>query len=187
MGQRDILLVIAKLLQKYKIPFLLTGSFAVSYYGYPRATHDIDFVIEISNLDYLVLEHALQKLGESYLIDWKDMKNAIVKHTQFDILHLESSLKIDFWILKMNDFDQVKMKRKNEIEIERLKIPLISPEDLILTKLLWCKDVESEKHMRDCAGIIKVQGNRLDRKYLISSAKKLGLTGLLDEVSEMEY
>ena len=46
-GQRDILIKIVELLEEYGISYLLTGSFAVSYYGFPRATHDIDFVIEI--------------------------------------------------------------------------------------------------------------------------------------------
>lgn len=47
MGQRDLLLLIGKLLNRHQVNYLLTGSLAVSYYGYPRATHDIDFLIEI--------------------------------------------------------------------------------------------------------------------------------------------
>ena len=46
-GQRDILITFAKLFRRFNVPYLLTGSFAVSSYGYPRATHDIDFVLEV--------------------------------------------------------------------------------------------------------------------------------------------
>lgn len=187
MGQREILLLISKLLAELQISYLLTGGFAASYYGYPRATHDIDFVLEIKMAEYSKLKKALRQLPKSFLIDWEEVREGIKRYTHFNIVDAGSGIKIDFWPVDKSGFNKSRFKRKKEAIIFDKHIWLISPEDLILIKLLWCKDVKSEKHMLDCAGIIKVQGNRLDRKYLISIAKKLGLTDLLNKVNEMDY
>ena len=69
LGQRDILLTVTKNLNTYHISYLLTGSFAVSYYGIPRATHDIDFVIEIDKENLDKLNMCLKKLSKEYLFD----------------------------------------------------------------------------------------------------------------------
>lgn len=182
LGQRDILLNISGAFRKLKIPYLLTGSFAVSYYGLPRATHDIDFIIEIrkENLDKLKL--LLSKLGKEYSCDLSDVENPPPHSFQFNIYHPETGVKIDFWMVKNNDFEKNKFKRKKEIIIDKTKIPVVSAEDLILNKLLWSKEIVSERHLKDCQGIIKIQGEKLDYRYLETWAKKLDITKLLKSI-----
>lgn len=183
MGQRELLLAIVKILDKYKIPYLLTGSLASSYYGIPRATHDIDFVIEVQKDYKNNLLQAVDKLDRSYLVSKKDIEKAVEDFSTFNIFHLESGIKIDFWLSKKGEFELGKFKRKREVKFGRIKVKLISPEDLIITKLLWCKDIRSEKHIQDCAGIWKTQKEKLDKDYLSSWTKKLGIEKLLKEIS----
>jgi hypothetical protein len=57
-----------------------------------------------------------------------------------------------------------------------------SPEDLILSKLLWGQQTQSEKQWRDVLGIVKVQADRLDAEYLSLWAEHLGLVELLVQV-----
>ena len=186
MGEREILDDITRLLTKNNIPYLLTGSFAVSYYGVPRATHDIDLVIEVDRENYPNLKKAINGLDKSYLIDMGQIEEAIKKSSQFDILHLDSGIKIDFWLVRQNDFDLSKLKRGKNFILFKQKIHLISPEDLILTKLLWCKQIRSERHMRDCAGIWKVQGKKLDKKYLELWAKRLAVEKYYREMQKTD-
>ncbi|MCJ7740965.1 nucleotidyl transferase AbiEii/AbiGii toxin family protein [Candidatus Microgenomates bacterium] len=186
MGEREILDDITRLLTKNKIPYLLTGSFAVSYYGIPRATHDIDLIIEVSRENYSQLKKTIDGLDRSYLIDNNQIKEAIEKSSQFDILHLDSGIKIDFWLVKQTDFDLSKLKRGENITLYGQKIHLVSPEDLILTKLLWCKQIRSEKHIRDCAGIWKVQGKKLDKKYLELWVKRLAVEKFYKEMQKTD-
>jgi hypothetical protein len=40
------LTLIARTLKEAEIPFMLTGSLAAAFYGAPRATQDVDFIIE---------------------------------------------------------------------------------------------------------------------------------------------
>lgn len=182
LGQRDILLEIAQILKQYKIPYLLTGSFAVSYYGIPRATHDIDFVIEIHQKNLEKLKIVLKKLSKDYLAEQLEIENPPDRSFQFNVYHPETGLKIDFWLVKKDEFEENKFKRKKEIFIARQKISLISAEDLILTKLLWCKDIKSERHLKDCQGILKIQEDKLDFKYLQNWVKKLEVTKLFKEI-----
>lgn len=188
MGQRDILINIAGLLERHKVHYLLTGSFAVAYYGYPRATHDIDFIIEVHKDKVKKIVELFSDLdNRKYLIDHREIEEAINKSTQFNIYSVDSGIKIDFWIVGEKEFDKSKFQRKREITIDKQKIKIISPEDLILTKLLWCKEIRSERHLRDCTGVWKIQKNVLDKHYLDFWAKKLGTAHLLEEVSTSEY
>jgi len=187
LGQRDLVKIFVQLLDKYKINYLLTGSLAVSFYGYPRATHDIDFIIEIQQQDSQKILKASKNLDASFLVDYLQIEEAIVNSSQFNILHPETGIKMDFWIVGKNKFEKNKFKRKKSILIDRQKVNLISAEDIILTKLLWCKTIRSERHLRDCVGILKVQENKLDKDYLDRWIKELKIEELFKEISTKNY
>lgn len=186
-GQREILINIVELMEEYKISYLLTGSFAVSYYGFPRATHDIDFVVEIHRGEKRKILVLLKRLGRGFDYDEKLVVRAIENFGQFDVFHFDSAVKIDFWIRKQDELERNKFKRSRVIKIGSKSISAVSAEDLILTKLVWCREVRSDRHLRDCVGIIKTQQKELDWKYLNFWAKKLEVTGFLAEVKESDY
>ena len=187
MGQRDIVQLFARIFQKYKISYLLTGSIAVSYFGYPRATHDIDFVIEIQKDKSSKLLTAFKKLGQTFIIDILEIQRVLMKSGQFNLYHSESGIKIDFWVVGDKEFEKNKFKRGKNIMINKQKVSVISPEDLILTKLLWCKDIPSERHLRDCIGVWKIQQKLLDKKYLDTWAEKLQIQPFLQQIAKMDY
>jgi hypothetical protein len=43
----DVLRIISERLRAADVPFMLTGSFALGYYGKPRMTRDLDFVVAL--------------------------------------------------------------------------------------------------------------------------------------------
>lgn len=186
-GERDILLHLVGLMEEYKIPYLLTGSFAVSYYGFPRATHNIDFVIEIHLAEKNKILKLLKQLGRGFNYDKQSVVKAIEHYRQFAALHFDTGIKVDFWIRKPDQFERNKFKRSRIIKIGNKHIAVVSAEDLILTKLVWCQEIRSERHLRDCVGIIKTQSHELDWKYLNLWAKQLGTVELLAEVKESDY
>ena len=47
----DILKLVASRLGSAAIPYMISGSMAVSYYAQPRLTRDVDIVIELSDRD----------------------------------------------------------------------------------------------------------------------------------------
>lgn len=187
LGQQDILLIFVRLLTQYKVAYLLSGSFAVSYYGFPRSTHDIDFVIEVKEEDLQNLIKAIKELGKSYLFNQDEIVQSVKTSSQFNIYHIDTGIKIDFWPIKNNIFEKNKFKKSKEFTFNNQKIKVVSPEDLILTKLLWCKEIKSERHLRDCIGIMKVQGDKLDMNYLIQWANTLKIKDLLKKAVRGDY
>ncbi len=186
LGQRDILLQFARLFSEDSIRYLLTGSFAVSYYGIPRATHDIDFVIEIENKGTITIIDVLKKLGKDYLFA-SDIGSADIQNsTQFNLFHKPTAVKIDFWIVDSNEFLE-KYDRRQTVNIENSKITVVSPEDLIIKKLSWCKEVFSERHLRDCIGIWQIQRVKLDKRYLLRKIKEYDLERLYKQMTSQTY
>ena len=55
------------------------------------------------------------------------------------------------------------------------EIPFAAPEDVILKKLEYFREGGSEKHLRDCVGILKVQAGQTDDAYLAHWVTRLGL------------
>lgn len=52
-----------KLLNAHQVEYLLIGGYAVGYYGYLRATGDIDFWVAIGSQNALQIVSALQEFG----------------------------------------------------------------------------------------------------------------------------
>ena len=184
-GQRDLLLEISQAFTRFRIHFLLTGSFAVSYYGYPRATHDIDFIVTIDTRSLSQLTNALSALGKEYVWDKREIVH-MVQDNLFTVYHSETATKIDLWIISEKDFEK-KYQKKRSVLFDRRRVSLVSPEDLILTKLSWCKKVFSERHMRDCAGMWHIQKSKLDKEYIKKQAESLGIMGLLEQIQHLPY
>jgi len=164
------------------ILYYIGGSVASSVYGTARATLDIDLV---SNLTALHIQPLIEKLKKLYYIDAEMISDALNNKSSFNILHLESMLKIDVFILKNSPYSIKSFERrlldKLDESPDTVSIYLCSPEDIIINKLEWYKSGGkiSERQWLDILGVIKVQGENLDKTYLIYWARQLELVDLL--------
>ncbi len=185
-GQEELLKEITALLYKAQIPYMITGSVGVIYYGRPRASHDIDFVVEAHEQDIDRIQKAFLSLPhKEFIVDTYWMEEAIHKKLQFNVLHLPTMLKLDFWLLKDEQFDQERFKRRKHIRVFGQEMTFASPEDTILIKLLWYKESDIEKHLIDAAFVYQIQKKSLDQIYLEEWAKKHKTTSLLEEIAEI--
>lgn len=177
---RELLVQIAKTLGKLNIPYFVTGGLAVAVWGRPRFTADIDLVIELKPQNTQKLIHALQTLsGKSYL-SRLNLQEALKTWGEFNYIHGETGIKVDFWILKNESFDRSRLKRRIAKDVLGEKIYFISPEDLILAKLLWYQESPSSRQLEDAASILKISYARLDFGYLQKWAKNLGVSQHLE-------
>src|SRR3989344_4231092 len=69
------------------------------------------------------------------------------------------------FIYGADEFSGLKLKRRIPKMILSEKVYFLSPEDLILSKLLWSKESGSELQLKDIESILKFQ-KKLDLKYL---------------------
>jgi hypothetical protein len=180
----EALIPVINILDKLNISYFISGSLASSAYGLARATLDIDIVI---SLQAQQIKPLVNHLKDHYYIDSKMISDALKKKTSFNILHLNTMLKIDFFIPEKNSYSQTVFERKKIDTLQDTpgsrKIYLISPEDIILNKLVWYKSGNqiSEKQWSDVIGVIKIQGNDLDRTYLKKWSTYLDIRYLLEK------
>jgi hypothetical protein len=151
-------------LESTGIPYMITGSFASSVHGVPRATQDIDVIIEPTRDQ---LERLMRRLDEpAYGSDKDDALDALRRRTMFSVIDRRGVWKIDFIVRKERPFSKREFGRRRIVEILGISLFAATPEDVLLAKLEWAKLGESERQIRDAAGIIKIQGAKLDVDYV---------------------
>lgn len=105
--QEQLLRDVTAFLQRQHIPYMVTGSVSVIRYGRQRTSHDIDFIIEAKQADVPHIQEAFLALPhKEFVVDEVMIKDAILHASQFNIFHLPTSLKLDFWLLTNTPFDQ---------------------------------------------------------------------------------
>jgi hypothetical protein len=164
------------------IPYQIVGSVASSAYGIARSTLDVDITADMNDSQVHPL---FERLQDAYYIDEDRISDAASRRSSFNAIHLESMVKIDVFLLKSKDYDQVAFARRR---IENLgentaqrSLYIASPEDVILYKLDWYYQGGrvSERQWNDILGVLKVQQASLDLNYLNQWAETLGLDDLL--------
>lgn len=185
--QEQLLKEITSLLHKANIPYMVTGALSVIFYGRPRASHDIDFVIEAKEKDIPKIIKAFSSLPfNEFLLQEEAIKDAVMYKSAFNVLHLPTVLKLDFFLLQDDTFDKSRFKRKKTIQIFGQTMTFASPEDTILIKLLWYKDTKIEKHLIDAAFIYQIQKEKLDTVYIKKWMKKQATEEYLADLKEID-
>lgn len=181
---RHLLVKIAEILERLRIPYLVTGGMAVLVWGRPRFTADIDIIIGLQPEKVDDLEKALSCIGEAVYIDKDSMIRALKNFGEFNYIDSQTGLKVDFWVLKNNPFERLCLKRVIKKKILSKMISFISPEDLILSKLIWYKKTYSSRHLEDIQSILKISRDEIDQKYLRDWARRLEVAEILKDLMD---
>ena len=179
METTNLLTNIAKILDKLKIPYVITGGMAVSVWGRIRFTADIDIVVELLPKNVKVLVKELMKLDKDVYISEDAIMEALKYHSEFNFIDPNSQMKVDFWVVN-DQFNKEKIKRGITKKIQNQKVVFISPEDLIVSKLLWHQESESTRQLEDIEGVLSV--SKVDLKYVKTWATKHGTIETLERL-----
>ena len=175
----DLLTKITGILDKLKIPYIITGGMAVSVWGRTRYTADIDIVVELLEKNINLLAKELLNVDKDVYVSEEAMREALEKKGEFNFIHPQSRLKVDFWVVKDN-FNKQEIKRAITKEIEGEKVNFVSPEDLILSKLLWYQLSESTRQMEDIESVLRI--SKVDMDYIKKIAEKQGTLEVLNNL-----
>ena len=135
-------------LDQLGIEYHVTGGLASSYYGEPRFTQDIDFVLRVE-LDQLAA--LVAALDPEYLVDLDRARRAVRGRAMFQALHRELVIKIDFHV---GESLPGELRRSRRIALfPGVEVPMVSKEDALLSKLLWIKQ-GSSKSRDDVIGML---------------------------------
>lgn len=175
--QLDILRLVARRFEENGIPYMLTGSVAMSFYAVPRMTRDIDLIAEIASSGARRVHEAFKA---DFYVDPDDVAEAARSRGSFNMIHNATLVKVDVLIRKDEPYRKTEFERRREKELAGGRVMVVAPEDLLLSKLAWAKDSASEMQMKDAKNVAQASEG-LDRPYLEAWAARLGLSELLKE------
>lgn len=174
MEQSDLLKLAVENLRRLDIPYAIVGSFASSVWGESRLTQDIDIVIDVSPAQVDALCDAFPE--PDFYVNRATAEEAVRLGRPFNVIHPSSGNKIDFMIAGTTEWAAAQIDRSKSVAIfldESAQVA--APEDVILGKLIYHREGGSEKHLRDVAGILKVNADLVDRDYIARTASQLGV------------
>ncbi len=147
-------------LDEIGIPYMLTGSLASSFHGAPRATQDVDLVVEAEAPALIRLAGKLE--AEGLYVSETAIHEAVVSRGLFNAIDPASGWKIDFILRRERDFSRQEFDARQTITFIGLDLAIARAEDMVVAKLEWAKLSDSDRQIRDVVEILRVQGSALD-------------------------
>jgi len=173
----DLLADLAAVLRALHLRWYVFGAQAAVLWGRPRFTGDVDVTVELSPENAMDLVEALRGGGFRLLIS-RDVEGFVARTRVLPFVHTRSSVPLDI-VLAGPGLEEAFLDRAIAVPIGVVEIPFISPEDLIVTKVLAGRD----KDLGDIRGILDERRERLDlaqiRQTLQLLEEGLGQSDLL--------
>jgi len=146
----DLLKRVCKSLDENKFPYMISGSIAMNLYSIPRMTMDIDIVVELS---LKRIDEFTNMFPDSYF-NKTTIRNEIKRKGIFNIIDHETGFKIDFIIRKDTEYYRLAFNRRKRIKELEMELWVISLEDLIIAKIIWIQEYQSEKQILDIGNLL---------------------------------
>ena len=147
-----------------QLDHMLTGAFAYNFYGIPRATKDVDIVVDVTGKNKI--KDLIERLAP---------KIEFLGQVQFDTLtwgkrHIgtpanDSTLQIELFELFEDSFVQSQFKRRKRLALPQILIEtwIPTPEDIIVQKLRWGR----AKDLDDARDVLAMEDpDALDMPYI---------------------
>ena len=178
--------LVIEALEAAGVEYMIGGAIAAWAWGEPRATQDLDLVINVPIETIGKLSKELEK--RNMLIPAEIILDAILEDRAdipINAIHMYSGLKADLYPVRPGDELRLSaFQRRERIDygppIGRVYIH--SPEDLILYKLIYFSISQQPKHSRDIAAILRAKKNPLDFEYIEGWVNRLGLGSVWKEM-----
>jgi len=171
---------IIRILDDAGVPHMLTGSLAAAYYATPRATQDVDLVIDAREAQ---IERVVNELAaEGLYVSREAALDAFRAQGQFNAIDPESGWKVDLIVRKDRPFSTTEFSRRASVQLLGIEVSLTSIEDLIIAKLEWSQLGDSELQRMDLVQLLDASWDSMDRAYVESWVERLGLDTSWQEV-----
>jgi hypothetical protein len=164
---------VVEILDEAGVQYMLTGSLVSAYYAVPRATQDLDMVIEAdeSGIDQIV--EGLLDAG--YYVDREAAVEAHRTHGQFNAIDPTSGWKADLIVRKDRAFSRVEFDRREHVSLFEVEVAIASLEDVLIAKLEWSRLGDSALQRRDVLQLLERAWEQIDHEYVGKWVAELGL------------
>jgi hypothetical protein len=153
-GPAELLADLAAALASVDARWYVFGAQAALVWGRPRLTTDVDVTVQCRVLTRELVT-ALEAHGFSLRVDGTDAFIDATRVVPLD--HRASGLGLDV-VLAGPGLEELFLERAVPVDVGGTAVPFISPEDLVVTKLLAGR----EKDIDDVRGVLAERGGTLD-------------------------
>lgn len=152
------------------VPYMLSGSVVLNVYAIPRMTRDIDVVIHLQDTD---IDAFVQAFSKDFYYHLPTIQEEVRRRGMFNLIDNQSGYKVDFMIRKDTDYRKTEFERRKKSTVLGIDTWIVSLEDLIISKLIWTQELQSDKQLADIESLL--ENPTLDTQYLNHWIKKLQL------------
>ena len=168
------------------VEYLIGGAVAAWAWGEPRATADLDLVVDIPLDSVVRLSKELEK--RDMLVPAEIILETILEERAdipINAIHMYSGLKADLFPMRADDeLRRSAFSRRTKVDFGSQigEVFIHSPEDLIIYKLWYYSFSGQTKHLRDIVAILNALRGELDFLYIQTWAERKGVGRVWEEI-----
>lgn len=180
----DLIDVTVGELMKVGIDYAVTGSVVSGIHGEPVTSYDVDIIVQMNESQAARLAHALP---QRFYRSEDSLVEAARTFGMANLIDADTGLKVDLSCMRPTKYREAIFSRRVKASLGpgTPEFDAVSPEDIVLMKLLWRKETRSQKQWENALSVVRVKGVSLEWKYLFEQARNLDieddLTRLRDE------
>jgi hypothetical protein len=178
----DLLKALSKALRECGLRWYLFGAQAVILYGRPRMTADVDVTVEVGSSGVPSLLRILKKYRFEMRVPGFD--ELVMQARVLPLVHRSSGIGLDL-VIAGPGLEEEFLDRAGSMRIGGLVVPVITPEDLVATKILAARPQD----VLDVRGILAERASSLDlariRDVLGALEDALGQSDLMPLFEEL--
>ena len=176
-----VALDVASMFERLDITYIAVGSIASSFHGVPRSTDDVDFLVTLTPAS---AERLAAVLAPHYYVSTDALHAAAAgpRGGSFNAIHIATAVKVDVFVAGDDPFEAERLRRRTPVTIGTGTLSIDTAEHTVLRKLEWYRrgGEVSDRQWSDILGVLRAQGDRLNRGYLRAWAARLGVIDLLE-------
>ena len=171
-------------LERLGIPYMVVGGFAAIFYGEPRLTIDVDIVVDMRS------EHIRPFVAAfpipDYYVSEEGIRDSLQRRYPFNVIQPATGAKVDLVPLPRDPFTRLAFQHRQRLAYDAAghSATFITPEDIIVAKLIAHRETGSDKHLRDARGVLVMQWNELDLESIRRGADANGVLEAFEKLLE---
>jgi hypothetical protein len=160
MQTERLFIQVTSALEEREIPYMISGSMAMLVYAVSRTTRDLDIVIELTPV---LLPSFFSIFNDRFYLRKDSITEEVKRTGMFNVIDQDTGLKVDFVVKKNTPYRVAEFKRRRRHQLFNHEAWFVSPEDLILSKLIWIQEVQSNRQMEDIQNLLALP---VDKNYI---------------------
>jgi hypothetical protein len=161
-------------LEEAGVTYAVTGSIASSRHGEPVSSLDVDLIVAATPEQAVSVA---RKLMPRFYAPEEMLQTACRTQGFANLIDNRTGFKVDLSFVASTGYLGEVLRRRIRATIGT-KGPafwFVTPEDIILMKLLWRRDTRSTKQWENALSVARVKGARMDWKYLFEQARNIDI------------